>query len=138
MTLDQPRADIDRGLRARRFLGYRESAEWASQAGPTVAEFRDAVDSGPSSELVMLVERATAHVVKAILHADDSDGSSATWHASCSITIPAAVEVAEMDCDQSRRSPRRVSKVQQEPECPGDGEERFVARSTKTSDEPVL
>ncbi len=74
MTLDQLRADIDRGLRARRFLGYRESAEWASQAGPIVAEFRDAVDSGPSSELVMLVERATAHVVKVILHADDSDG----------------------------------------------------------------
>ena len=103
-----------------------------------MAEIRDAVDSGPSSELVVLIERAIGHVAKAILHADDSDGSSATWHASCSITIPEAVEVAEMDCDQSRRSRRRVSRVQQEPERPGDGEERFDVRSTKTSDEPVL
>ncbi len=37
MTLDQLRADIDRGLRTMRFLGYRESAEWASQAAPIVA-----------------------------------------------------------------------------------------------------
>ena len=45
---------------------------------------------------------------------------------------------ATTDCDQSRRSPRRFSEVQQEPECPRDGEERFIVRSTKTRDEPVL
>lgn len=46
--------------------------------------------------------------------------------------------MATVDRDQSRRSRRRVSKVQQEPERPGDGEKRFVVRSTKTTDEPVL
>ncbi len=53
------------------------------------------------------------------------------------VVLPGA-SMAAMDWDQSRRSRRRVSKVQQEPECPGDGEERFVVRSTKTTDEPVL
>ncbi len=39
-----------------------------------MAEIRDGVDSGPSSGLVVLIERAIGHVVKVILHADDSDG----------------------------------------------------------------
>lgn len=74
ITLDHLRADIDRGLRTRRFLGHRESAEWARQAAPIVAEIRDGVDSGPSSGLVVLIERAIGQVLKVILHADDSDG----------------------------------------------------------------
>jgi len=41
--------------------------------------------------------------------------------------------MATMDCDLSRRSRRRASKVQQEPEYPGDGEERFVVRRTEAS-----
>ena len=43
-----------------------------------------------------------------------------------------------MEYDQSRESPGRFSKAQQEPEYPGDGEKRFVVRSTKTTNEPVL
>ncbi len=32
------RVEVDRGLRTRRFLGYRESSEWARAARPVVEE----------------------------------------------------------------------------------------------------
>ena len=68
------RAAVDRGLRTRRFLDYRESMAWAHAARPVVAELgRVAVDV-PSRELVELVQRAIGHVVKVIMHADDSSG----------------------------------------------------------------
>src|SRR3954470_7786297 len=56
--LGQFRAEGDRGLRARRFLGYRESAGWAMAARPIVAELESAVDAAPSRELVELLQRA--------------------------------------------------------------------------------
>jgi predicted nucleic acid-binding protein len=43
--LAQLRAEVDRGLRTRRFLGYRESAGWAGAARPIVAELAQAVDA---------------------------------------------------------------------------------------------
>ena len=65
---------MDRGLRTRRFLDYGESAGWARAAQPIVAELDNAVDASPSRELVELLQRAVGHVVKVIMHADDSDG----------------------------------------------------------------
>jgi hypothetical protein len=72
--LSQLRAEIDRGLRTSRFLGYYESRGWAHEAQPIVEEIRDTVRSAPSAELVVLIERAIGRVVKVILQADDSDG----------------------------------------------------------------
>jgi hypothetical protein len=72
--LAQLRAEVDRGLRTRRFLDYGESAGWAHAAQPLVAELDNAVDASPSRELVELLQRAVGHVVKVIMHADDSDG----------------------------------------------------------------
>jgi hypothetical protein len=69
------RAEVDRGLRTRRFLGYRESVEWARAARPVVTELDAAVRAGPSRDLVELLERGIAHVVKVIqTKADDSSG----------------------------------------------------------------
>lgn len=72
--LAQLRAEVDRGLRTRRFLGYRESGGWAQGARPILAELEAAVEASPSRELVELLQRAVGHVVKVIMHADDSDG----------------------------------------------------------------
>jgi hypothetical protein len=72
--LAQLRAEVDRGLRTRRFLDYGESAGWAQAARPIVAELEKAVDESPSLALVELLQRAVGHVVKVIMHADDSDG----------------------------------------------------------------
>ncbi len=52
------RAEVDRGLRTRRFLGYRESSEWARAARPVVEELRSVATSSPSRDLVVLVESA--------------------------------------------------------------------------------
>jgi uncharacterized Zn finger protein len=69
------RTEVDRGLRTRRFLGYRESMEWARAARPVLTELDAAVSAGPSRELVELLERGIAHVVKVIqTKADDSSG----------------------------------------------------------------
>lgn len=73
--LTELRTEVDRGLRTRRFLGYRESSEWARAARPVVEELRSVATSSPSRDLVVLVERAVGHVVKVILHADDSNGT---------------------------------------------------------------
>jgi hypothetical protein len=73
--LGELRAEVDRGLRTRRFLGYRESSEWARAARPVVEELRLAAASSPSKDLVVLVERGIGHVVKVIMHADDSNGT---------------------------------------------------------------
>ncbi len=72
--LSQLKAEIDRGLRTNRYLGYRESGGWAMQARPVVEAIGAAVGSSPTAELVALIERAVGHVVKVILKADDSDG----------------------------------------------------------------
>ena len=73
--LAQLRAEVDRGLRTRRFLGYRESGAWARSARPILTELETAVEDAPSRELVELLQRAVGHVVKVIQHADDSDGT---------------------------------------------------------------
>ncbi len=73
--LAQLRAEVDSALRTRRFLRYRESAGWAMQARPVLEEIRSLVQARPSAGLVPLIERAIGHVVKVILHADDSDGT---------------------------------------------------------------
>lgn len=72
--LGQLRAEINRGFRAGRFVGYYESRGWAQRAEPIVEEIRDTVRSSPSAELVILIERAIGRVVRVILKADDSDG----------------------------------------------------------------
>jgi hypothetical protein len=72
--LGQLRAEVDRGLRTRRFLDYGESAGWARAVQPIIAELGNAVDGSPSRSLVELLQRAVGHVVKVIMHADDSDG----------------------------------------------------------------
>jgi len=66
--------EVDSGLRTRRHLGYWESSEWAGEARPVVAALAEAVEAGPSRELVELLQRAVGHVVKVILRADDSNG----------------------------------------------------------------
>ncbi len=73
--LAQLRGEVDRGLRTRRFLGYRESSGWARTAQPIVDELGIAVERAPSIDLVVLLERAVGHVVKVILRADDSNGT---------------------------------------------------------------
>ena len=73
--LGELKAEIDRGLRTRRFLGYRESNGWAIDAQPVVTALREAVATQPSATLVALIERAIGHVVRVILKADDSDGA---------------------------------------------------------------
>jgi hypothetical protein len=69
------RAEVDRGLRTRRFLPYGESSGWAHGARPVVEELRRRATSSPSAELIELLQRAIGHVVKVIEHADDSDGT---------------------------------------------------------------
>ncbi len=68
------RAAVDQGLRTRRFLDYRESMAWAHAARHVVAELDKVAVGAPSRELVELVQRAIGHVVKVIMHADDSSG----------------------------------------------------------------
>ena len=68
------RAAVEQGLRTRRFLDYRESMAWAHAARPVVAELDKVAADVPSRELVELVQRAIGHVVKVIMHADDSSG----------------------------------------------------------------
>lgn len=69
------RVEVDRGLRTRRFLGYRESVEWAHAARPVLIELEAVVRASPSQELVELLERGISHVVKVIqTRADDSSG----------------------------------------------------------------
>lgn len=68
------RAAVDRGLRTRRFLDYRESMAWAHAAQPILAELDTVASEAPSRDLVELLQRAIGHVVKVIMHADDSSG----------------------------------------------------------------
>lgn len=68
------RIAVDQGLRTRRFLDYRDSMAWAAAARPVVAELDKVAVDAPSRELVELLQRAIGHVVKVIMHADDSSG----------------------------------------------------------------
>jgi uncharacterized Zn finger protein len=73
--LGELRREIDRGLRTRRFLDYHESSGWARAAQPVLEELRLAAEKSPSAGLLALIERAVGHVVKVIMHADDSNGT---------------------------------------------------------------
>lgn len=73
--LAQVREAVDRGLRTRRYLDYRESIAWAQAADPIVAELDAITGEAPSPDLVELLQRAVGHVVKVIMHADDSSGA---------------------------------------------------------------
>ena len=73
--LGELRREVDRGLRTRRFLDYHESSGWARAAQPVLQELRRAAENSPSAELLALIERAVGHVVKVIMHADDSNGT---------------------------------------------------------------
>jgi hypothetical protein len=53
--LSQLKAEIDRGLRTSRYLGYRESGGWAMEARPVVEAISEAVGSSPTVELVALL-----------------------------------------------------------------------------------
>jgi hypothetical protein len=68
------RAEVDRALRTRRFLGYREAMDWAQAARVVVVELGRVARTSPSRELVALLQRAVGHVVKVIYNADDSSG----------------------------------------------------------------
>src|SRR3546814_12888334 len=72
--LEVLRVEVDSGLRTRRHLGYWEASEWAGEARPVVAALAEAVEVGPTRELVELLQRAVGHVVMVILRADDSNG----------------------------------------------------------------
>ena len=73
--LGELRREVDRGLRTRRFLDYHESSGWARAAQPVLEELRLAAEKSPSAELLALIERSVGHVVKVIMHADDSNGT---------------------------------------------------------------
>lgn len=68
------RSELD-ALRTRRHLGYRESIEWAGEAGAVVDDIGTEAEAAPSRELLALVELAVGRVVKVILQADDSAGA---------------------------------------------------------------
>lgn len=68
------RAEVDRALRMRRFLGYWEAMEWARSAQPLLAELERVAKESPSKELVELLQRAISHVVRVMHNADDSSG----------------------------------------------------------------
>lgn len=74
-NLGELQREVDHGLRTRRFLDYHESSGWASAARPVLEELRLVAAKSPSADLLALVERAVGHVVKVIMHADDSNGT---------------------------------------------------------------
>jgi hypothetical protein len=73
--IESLKTEVDGALRTRRYLGYRESIDWAHDAAPVVDELAKQAVVAPSRELLALVERAIGHVVKVILKADDSSGT---------------------------------------------------------------
>jgi hypothetical protein len=97
------RSEIDKGLRTRRFLGYRESSNWAREAEPIVSEIRDRARSAPSQDLLELIERAVGHVVKVMLHADDSDGTIGDL-------AHALLELHAQLCDEVVVDPMKLAK----------------------------
>ena len=68
------RAAVDEGLRTRRHLDYWASDTWAHDADPVVDALAEEVATGPSAELVAVLQRAAGHLVKVIMRADDSNG----------------------------------------------------------------
>ena len=69
------RAEVDEVLRTRRFLDYREMIGYAHEAQDVVAALDRAAQGPAATEVVPVVERALAHVVKLLLRGDDSAGA---------------------------------------------------------------
>jgi hypothetical protein len=101
--LEVVRAEVDSGLRTRRHLGYWESSEWAAEARPVVVALAEAVDAGPSRELVELLQRAVGHVVKVILRSDDSNGMIGDLARDL-------LELHAQACEQGVADPTRLAK----------------------------
>lgn len=97
------KAEVDHGLRTRRYLDYRESSAWARDAAPVVEALATAVESGPSKALVVLLERAVGHVVKVILRADDSDGMIGDL-------VRQLLDLHERSCDAGVADPAALAK----------------------------
>ena len=97
------KSEVDGALRTRRFLGYRESIEWAQDAAPVVDELANQAVVAPSRDLLALVERAIGHVVKVILKADDSSGTIGDL-------ARRLLEIHEQVCDAGVADPVRLAK----------------------------
>jgi len=97
------KSEVDGALRTRRFLGYRESIEWAQDAAPVVDELANQAVVAPSRDLLALVERAIGHVVKVILKADDSSGNIGDL-------ARRLLEIHEQVCDAGVADPVRLAK----------------------------
>ncbi len=97
------KSEVDGALRTRRFLGYRESIEWAQDAAPVVDELANKAVVAPSRDLLALVERAIGHVVKVILKADDSSGTIGDL-------ARRLLEIHEQVCDAGVADPVRLAR----------------------------
>jgi uncharacterized Zn finger protein len=66
---------VDRTLRSRRFLGWRESNEYAHAAHQLIDEITEATTVETADAAMPVVERAIRILFRVILRADDSSGS---------------------------------------------------------------
>lgn len=96
------RSELD-ALRTRRHLGYRESMEWADDAGTVVDEITATAQSAPSRDLLKLVELALNRVVKVIMYADDSSGAIGD-------VARQLLETHEELCDAGVADPKALAK----------------------------
>ncbi len=96
-------ATVRSALQTRRFLGYRESNEWAHRARPVVAELTALAETGPSAELVELLQRAIGRVVKVVGRADDSAGQigDLVW---------SLLEAHALACDAGVADPAKLAR----------------------------
>jgi uncharacterized Zn finger protein len=66
---------VDRTLRSRRRLGWRESNEYAHDAHRLIDEIAEVISPETADAAMPVVERAIRILYRVILHADDSSGS---------------------------------------------------------------
>lgn len=97
------RAAVDDRLRTRRHLDYWASSAWAGDAAPVVDALAREVAARPSAELVVVLQRAAEHLVKVILHADDSDGTIGALASD-------VLELHRMACAAGMAEPRSLAK----------------------------
>jgi uncharacterized Zn finger protein len=103
VDLKQLRTEVNTTLQTRRSLDYWKSSEWANEASPVVDAIGDLVAASPSAELLELIERAIGHVVKVILHADDSNGEIGGL-------VAALLEFHAVTCDAGVADPVQLAK----------------------------
>jgi uncharacterized Zn finger protein len=65
---------LDRALRSRRFIEYREMPEFARRADEAIELVEEVLSAGHAGSAVVLAERGLRHLEKTIGNADDSDG----------------------------------------------------------------